>query len=93
MTEPGLQYRILDKALEMGEAGQWEDVRLHAVADALDISLDEVRMHYAQKDDLVEAWFDRADQAFKEKFDALKAYCTDAYEIGYEMMWQGTPED
>jgi len=34
-----------------------------------------------------------ADAAFKEKFDALKQYCNDAYEVGYEMLWQGTPED
>lgn len=29
-----------------------------------------------------------ADHAFKEKFDALKEMCDDAYELGYEMMWQ-----
>jgi len=34
-----------------------------------------------------------ADEAFKEKFDALKQYASDAYEQGYEMLWQGTPED
>jgi len=34
-----------------------------------------------------------ADAAFKEKFDALKQYASDAYELGYEMLWQGTPED
>ena len=34
-----------------------------------------------------------ADAAFKEEFDALKQYASDAYELGYEMLWQGTPED
>ena len=34
-----------------------------------------------------------ADAAFKEKFDALKRYASDAYELGYEMLWQGTPEE
>ena len=34
-----------------------------------------------------------ADKAFKEKFDALKQYASDAYELGYEMLWQGTPEE
>lgn len=34
-----------------------------------------------------------ADKAFKEKFDALKQYASDAYELGYEMLWQGKPED
>ena len=33
-----------------------------------------------------------ADSAFKEKFEALGAYAKEAYEIGYEMLWQGEPE-
>ncbi len=33
-----------------------------------------------------------ADHVFKEKFDAVKAYCEETYEIGYEMLWQGVPE-
>jgi AcrR family transcriptional regulator len=58
-----LKDRILDKALELGEASSWEAVRLHDIADQLEITLDEIRQHFPQKDDLVEAWFDRADQA------------------------------
>ena len=34
-----------------------------------------------------------ADAAFKEKFDALADYASEAYEIGYEMLWQGEPEE
>lgn len=34
-----------------------------------------------------------ADHVFKQKFDALAEYCTDTYELGYEMLWQGAPED
>lgn len=60
---PQIADAILDKALELGEASSWEQVRLHAVAAALGISLAEVRQSYGQKDDLVEAWFDRADEA------------------------------
>ncbi len=33
-----------------------------------------------------------ADRVFKEKFAALAEFCTDTYEIGYEMLWQGAPE-
>lgn len=33
-----------------------------------------------------------ADQAFKDKFDALAAMCTDSRELGYDMLWQGEPE-
>ena len=34
-----------------------------------------------------------ADQVFKEKFDSLAEYCSEAYELGYNMLWQGTPEE
>lgn len=34
-----------------------------------------------------------ADHVFKEKFDALAKFCTETYELGYEMLWQGEPED
>jgi hypothetical protein len=34
-----------------------------------------------------------ADHLFKEKFDALVNFCDDTYELGYEMLWQGVPED
>jgi hypothetical protein len=33
-----------------------------------------------------------ADITFKEKFDALSDFASETYEIGYEMLWQGTPE-
>ena len=33
-----------------------------------------------------------ADKAFREKFDELLEFCDDAYESGYEMLWQGVPE-
>lgn len=34
-----------------------------------------------------------ADLIFKEKFAALAEYCSDTYELGYQMLWQGTAED
>jgi AcrR family transcriptional regulator len=58
-----LHDRILDKALEQAETSSWEQLHLHAIAAALHITLDEIRQHFPQKDDLVEAWFDRADRA------------------------------
>jgi hypothetical protein len=33
-----------------------------------------------------------ADQAFREKFSALAAMCSESKELGYEMLWQGAPE-
>ena len=32
-----------------------------------------------------------ADSVFKEKFDNLSKKCVEAYEVGYEMLWQGVP--
>ena len=34
-----------------------------------------------------------ADEIFKQKFDSLAEYCSEAYELGYNMLWQGTPEE
>ena len=34
-----------------------------------------------------------ADHVFKEKFSALADMCNETYELGYEMLWQGDPED
>lgn len=55
--------RILDQALDMAESRGWEPLRLHQVANAMGISLDDIRRHYREKEDLAEAWFDRADSA------------------------------
>ena len=34
-----------------------------------------------------------ADHIFKEKFDSLAEYCSETYELGYNMLWQGTPDE
>ena len=58
--------QILDTALTLAERSSWEAVRLCDVASELNISLRQISEHYAQKDDLAEAWFDRADKAMLE---------------------------
>lgn len=55
--------RILDTALELGERTGWDELHLHDIARFLDISLADIHRHYGQKDDIAEAWFDRADRA------------------------------
>ncbi len=55
--------RILDTALDLADERSWEAVRLFDVAHAAGLSLDDIRRHYREKEDLVDAWFDRADQA------------------------------
>jgi hypothetical protein len=34
-----------------------------------------------------------ADKKLKETFSALAEFCSDTCEVGYEMLWQGVPED
>jgi ubiquinone biosynthesis protein COQ9 len=58
-----LAKSILDTALELAEEKTWEKLRLHDIATTLNLSLNQVRAHYPQKDDLAEAWYDRADGA------------------------------
>ena len=67
---------ILNKALELAEAGSWESVRMYDIASELGIGLNDISRHYQQKDDLAEALFNRADQvmlseAAKDAFDQL----------------------
>ncbi len=54
---------ILDTALELAEVNGWEALRLHDIATHMEINLNQIHRYYNQKDDLVEAWFDRADSA------------------------------
>jgi AcrR family transcriptional regulator len=62
-SKPKLKQEIIDTALSLAEEKDWESVRLHQVAEALNISLDEIRLHFREKEDIIDAWFDRADQA------------------------------
>lgn len=65
---------IVDAALEQAERRSWEAVRLHHLAGALGVALDDIRAHFREKEDIVDAWFDRADAAMlgeSEKRDFL----------------------
>jgi AcrR family transcriptional regulator len=55
--------QIVNTAVELGELKSWEAVRLHDVAAALSITLNDVHAHFREKEDIVEAWFERADSA------------------------------
>lgn len=54
---------VVDTGLELAEQTSWEAVRLHDIANRLGVSLDTIRQHFREKEDVVDAWFDRADQA------------------------------
>ncbi|GJL76318.1 TetR/AcrR family transcriptional regulator [Nitrosomonas sp.] len=56
-----IREAIVDKAVVIAERSCWEAVRLFDVATELNISLDDIRLHFREKEDLIDAWFDRAD--------------------------------
>ena len=62
MSNNSISAEILDTALQLADAKSWETVHLFDIAANLDMTLDQIRIYYPQKDDLVEAWFDRADK-------------------------------
>lgn len=57
---------IVDTALQLAEQRSWEAVRLHEVAAAAGITLEEVGLHFREKEEVVDAWFDRADSAMRK---------------------------
>lgn len=69
-AESELTRRIVDAALELGERSSWEAVRLHDVARELGIRLEDVRRCFREKEEVVEAWLDRADAAMLEAAEA-----------------------
>jgi ubiquinone biosynthesis protein COQ9 len=69
-TNMQIRERIVDAAIALGEQDSWEAVRLHDVADSLGVALDEVRRHFREKEDVVDAWFDRADSAMLRESEA-----------------------
>lgn len=55
--------RILDTALKLAEANSWNAVQLHHIAEAVGVTLKEVHERFRDKEDLIDAWFERADSA------------------------------
>jgi AcrR family transcriptional regulator len=66
-AEPELRRKIVDAAVTLAASRSWEAVRLHEVAAAAGLTLDDLRLHFREKEDVVDAWFDRADQAMLEE--------------------------
>lgn len=55
--------RIVDCAVELAEQSSWEAVRLREIAARLNIPLDDIRTHFREKEEIADAFFDRADRA------------------------------
>lgn len=58
-----LAENVVDACLRLADEQGWGRVRLHDVADALDVSLAEVRACYPDLDAVADAWLGRADDA------------------------------
>ena len=58
-----LRDRIVDTALKLANESSWEHLRLSDIATDLGVTLDELRAHFREKEEIVDAWFDRADAA------------------------------
>lgn len=76
--QPQMREKIVDAAVELAEQASWEELRLFDVAAKLGIDLNDIRQHFSEKEDVIEAWFDRADAAVLEAaaqpgFSALPA--------------------
>lgn len=63
MAATSTRDRIVDAALDLAARRSWEALRLHDVAAELQLDLNEMRAHFREKEDIVDAWFDRADAA------------------------------
>lgn len=68
---------ILDTALMLSDECGWESLRLHDVAKELDIPIHRIQACYQQKDDLVEAWYDRADQSMLKSVESIEFHNMD----------------
>jgi AcrR family transcriptional regulator len=81
MVEPdtgpdSLRDRIVDAAVALAEEdGGWYDLRLHLIAQRLDVSLEAVLAHFRDADAIADAWFGRALHAMLREpepgFDSL----------------------
>lgn len=69
-----MKEQIVDAALELAEQTSWESVRLSHVASRMGIGLDQIRKHFAEKEDIVDAWFDRADSALLNSIEQITAH-------------------
>lgn len=63
MNDSDARQQIVDATIDLAEHSDWESVRLHDVAAKLGIALDDICAEFREKDELVDAWFDRADSA------------------------------
>lgn len=73
---PSLKNEIINTAISIAQKTSWEKVRLADIATTLNIDLNTIRYFFAEKDQIIDACFDRADAAMlnaslKPEFNSL----------------------
>jgi ubiquinone biosynthesis protein COQ9 len=63
MAAKSARDKLIDAALDIAGRQSWESLRLHDVAAELKLELNDVRAWFREKEDITDAWFDRADAA------------------------------
>ena len=63
MMADSMREKIVDTALALAEKQSWEAVRLYDVAIEINVTLVDVHIHFREKEEIADAWFDRADSA------------------------------
>lgn len=58
-----MREQIVDTALKLAEEQGWEAVRMADIADRLGIGLRSLSVYFREKDEIIDAWLDRADTA------------------------------
>lgn len=64
-----IREAIVDRTLALAHEQGWEAVRLADVADELGIGMLTFSRYFAEKDDIIDAWLDRADEAMLSEAD------------------------
>ena len=57
-----LYNAIIDSAVNLAAKSSWESLRLHDIATELDISLADIYEYFTEKEQISDAWFERADR-------------------------------
>lgn len=72
-SNPGLNERIVDAAIDLAEDVGWDNVRLRDVAESLNVTLADVAGQFRDLDAVANAWFGRAREAMLEPLPSESA--------------------
>lgn len=78
--------QIVDAALDLAEKSSWEEVRLFDIAQQLKIGLADIHLYFREKDELIDAFFDRADNAMLETAKKLDTVNLDSQQRLHKLL-------